>query len=336
MLNNQNSTNDVVYKGFDPQFCCRGFQYEVGSTYELPGQVVACSWGFHACQDPLDVWTHYPPTESRFAMVEQSGNFDTHHAKICSSKITIRAELTLGEFIQHAAQWGIDRCTKDSHTGVEVQSSPVEFAQLSTSSNSAKLAARGGGAQLAASGEYAYLSASGEFAKLAAAGWASWLVATGEGANLAAVGYHARLVATGPHARLVAAGISSRLAASGPGARLATASCNSQLAASGVDSHLVASGEESLLAASGEGARLAATGRSSRLSASGPDSVIVCSAFGGVAKGAVGTWIALADYEGPGKCVGFVTGRVGHDGLEPDVYYAASGGKFVKAPRPKM
>ena len=120
----------------------------------------------------------------------------------------------------------------------------------------------------------------------------------------------------------VASGHSSKLAASGH---------SSQLAASGHYSKLAASGDSSQLAASGDSSQLAASGDSSKLAASGENSVIASSSYNGIAKGAAGTWIALAEYNSDGKCVGFATGCIGQDGLEPDTYYCASGRKLVKA-----
>src|SRR6185437_11128343 len=84
-------------KGFDQNFQCRGYQYEIGKTYEHAGDVQACAGGFHACEYPLDVFRYYPPGQSRYATVKQSGKIsrDSYDTKIASAKITIETELRL-------------------------------------------------------------------------------------------------------------------------------------------------------------------------------------------------------------------------------------------------
>lgn len=58
-----------AYKGFDKELKCRDFQYEVGKEYE---ETIAelCSCGFHACENPLDVFNYYEPASSRYCEVE--------------------------------------------------------------------------------------------------------------------------------------------------------------------------------------------------------------------------------------------------------------------------
>ena len=85
----------VSYKGFDKDLKCRGFQYEVGKEYEEE-RAVACERGFHACEQPIDVFNYYQPGRgSRYCEVEQSGELskDGNDSKVASSRIKIGAEI---------------------------------------------------------------------------------------------------------------------------------------------------------------------------------------------------------------------------------------------------
>ena len=42
------------YKVFNPDWTCRGFQYNVGQVYEMDGKPVSCDRGFHFCTKVSD------------------------------------------------------------------------------------------------------------------------------------------------------------------------------------------------------------------------------------------------------------------------------------------
>ena len=93
----------VSYKGFDKDFKCLDMQYEVGKTYTMDGKIEACSRGYHACKEAKHVFRYYPPSKSRYAIVEQSGILSTPaiktDSKVASSIITVVRELSLQEFL---------------------------------------------------------------------------------------------------------------------------------------------------------------------------------------------------------------------------------------------
>ena len=97
----------IAYKGFNQDWTCRGYQYEVGKTYEHKGNIKACESGFHACGYPLDVLSYYNPADSKFAVVKMSGETskDSDDTKIASAKITIEAEINLPEMVKKAVEW---------------------------------------------------------------------------------------------------------------------------------------------------------------------------------------------------------------------------------------
>ena len=89
----------IGYKGFDKAFCCRGMQYEVGKTYRHDGELKICDSGFHFCINPNDIFSYYPPANSRFALIEATGNIVEGDDKCCTDELTIVRELSLTELI---------------------------------------------------------------------------------------------------------------------------------------------------------------------------------------------------------------------------------------------
>ena len=94
------------YKGFDKDFRCRGFQFKVGETYKIDGEIKICERGFHFCDEPLAVFEYYEPANSRFALVEATGDIvaDGKH-KFCTNELVIIKEITLDELIKSATNF---------------------------------------------------------------------------------------------------------------------------------------------------------------------------------------------------------------------------------------
>ena len=151
-----------AYKAFDKNLQCRGFQFEVGQTYEHDGEVEACSSGFHACENPLDVWSYYP-LDSRYAVVELDGDVSRHgdDSKVAAARITISAEFTLSQIITDGVAYLMDLC-KAAFAIKPGADSSGDDSKLAASGNYSKLAASGYDSQLAASGYGSKLAASGE------------------------------------------------------------------------------------------------------------------------------------------------------------------------------
>ena len=106
----------IAYKGFNQDWTCRGYQYEMGKTYEHKGDVKTCESGFHSCEYPLDVFSYYAPCESKFAVVKASGKIskDGDDSKIASAKITVEAEINIPEMVKKAVNWIKDKIDWDN------------------------------------------------------------------------------------------------------------------------------------------------------------------------------------------------------------------------------
>ncbi|RMD00041.1 hypothetical protein EAY64_05445, partial [Aquitalea palustris] len=99
----------TAFKGFNKDLRCRDFQYAVGETYTHEGKVKACESGFHACEAPLDVFSYYPPADSRFALVKATGAIsresNSSDTKIASAVLTVEAEIGLPGLLSRAVEW---------------------------------------------------------------------------------------------------------------------------------------------------------------------------------------------------------------------------------------
>ena len=154
----------IAYKGFDKNLKCRDFQYEVGKEYEIDGKIKCCRHGFHACENPLEVWDHYEMIGSRFAQVEQSGTIDREASstKVCSSHIKIKAELKSADIINLGVEWLKD-ITSPSKT-------KINNALNDNGGYSAKIGSSGDYAQIGSSGNSAKIDSTGEDSVIMCAG----------------------------------------------------------------------------------------------------------------------------------------------------------------------
>ena len=164
-----------AYKGFDKDLKCRGFQYEVGKEYEEESAKL-CKKGFHACENPLDTFQYYAPTDSRYCEVDvdDNGERNSYDSKVCGKHIRIGAEIGLKGVINAFVRFVLDKC------------------ESATEEN-----ASGESGNAAASGESGNAAASGESGNAAASGWSG---------NAAASGVRGTASVTGPYGKASALG----------------------------------------------------------------------------------------------------------------------------------
>ena len=164
-----------AYKGFDKDLKCRGFQYEVGKEYEEESAKL-CKKGFHACENPLDTFRYYAPTDSRYCEVDvdDNGERNSDDSKVCGKRIKIGAEIGLKGVINACVRFVLDKC------------------ESATEEN--------------ASGESGNAAASGVRGNAAASGWNGNAAASGESGNAAASGVRGTASVTGPYGKASALG----------------------------------------------------------------------------------------------------------------------------------
>ena len=91
------------YKVFGPDWTCRGFQFEVGKTYEENVTPLCCKRGFHFCTELNECFNYYLfDSDNKVAEVEALGDIDTelNTGKHCTNKIRIVRELSWEEVLK--------------------------------------------------------------------------------------------------------------------------------------------------------------------------------------------------------------------------------------------
>jgi len=91
------------YKVFDPNWTCRGFQYEIGKTYVEDVEPKCCNKGFHFCKDLMDCFNYYAfNSDNKVAEVIAIGDVDEEQggSKCCTNKIQIIREISWGEVLK--------------------------------------------------------------------------------------------------------------------------------------------------------------------------------------------------------------------------------------------
>jgi len=283
----------TAYKGFDANFQCRGFQYEVGQTVELEeGEPARCtSQGFHACEHPLNVLAYYSPNKSRFAVVELSGSIDREEGgdtKVCAARLSVKAELHLPELVESAVKWVFDRA--------HWSDGPV---------------AKGDNEGATASGRYGAATASGWYGAATASGWSGAATASGRCGAATASGWSGAATASGRYGAATASGWYGAATASGE---------YGAATASGWSGAATASGQYGAATASGQYGAATAEHRTATAHAS----------HNGRARGIEGSALHLDERNDDGEIIHVWAGIVGRDGIKPNTFYALQDGEPVE------
>ncbi len=106
------------YKVFDHDWTCRGFQYEVGKTFEEDVTPACCDRGFHFCLRASDCFSYYKfDPDNKVAEVVALGDVDRadEDTKCCTNRIHIVREIPWDEVLR-IVNTGRD-CTGLCNTG---------------------------------------------------------------------------------------------------------------------------------------------------------------------------------------------------------------------------
>ncbi|PXP31893.1 hypothetical protein AIX57_10600 [Salmonella enterica] len=293
----------VTFKGFNKDLTCRDFQFAIGETFHHDGKVEACGSGFHACECPFDVFSYYPPAESRYAETISFGVIDREEegdTKIASASITIKSELTLPQFIQRGIEWIWSKIDKSLEQ------------QIMTGNRSA---ATNTGNQSAATNT------------------GNQSAATNTGNRSAATNTGNRSAATNTGDQSAATNTGNQSAATNTGYQSAATNTGYQSAATNTGNQSAATNTGNQSAATNTGDQSAATntGCQSAAEVSGSQSVAASLGIKGKSRASEGGAIVLCYRDKNGELIHIRASKVGENGIMPNTWYQLNeDGEFVE------
>ncbi|HIC3734343.1 TPA: DUF7666 domain-containing protein [Salmonella enterica] len=310
----------VTFKGFNKDLKCRDFQFEIGKTFHHDGKVGACSSGFHACECPFDVFSYYSPADSRFAETISFGITDREEygdTKIASASITIKAELTLPQFIQRGIEWIWSKIDKS----LEQQ---IMCGDWSAATNTGDWSAATNTGNRSAATNTGSCSA--------ATNTGDWSAATNTGNRSAATNTGSCSAATNTGNRSAATNTGNRSAATNTGSCSAATNTGSCSAATNTGDWSAATNTGNRSAATNTGSCSAATNTGDWSAAEVSGSQSVAAAFGieGKARASEGGAIVLCYRDEDGELIHIRASKVGENGIMPNTWYQLNeDGEFV-------
>ena len=169
----------MAYKAFNPDFTCKGKQYEENTTYEENGNEICEAGVMHYCENPFDVLDYYPLVNengeiSEFAEVEPLGKVFKRENKCATNKLHIKAKLGLKGFIKACVDFTLEK------TKIEEIEDGIENDNGNNS------------AQIGSSGDYAQIGSSGDYAKIGSSGYSAQITSKGKHSVVMAAGYQSQ------------------------------------------------------------------------------------------------------------------------------------------------
>lgn len=306
------------FKGFNQKLQCREFQFEIGKRYKEE-EAECCHTGFHYCQNPLDVFSYYPPSISRYCEVEGSGIIDIKKhgdTKVAASEIHIGTEIGLSDvvkagigYISSKADWeNVEESNFIDHS----VAMNIEDYSVATNTGIGSVAASKGTRSVATGTGHQSLAKN-----------------TGPYSVAASTGHHSVAVNTGCQSVATSAGDCSAVVSSGDFSAATNVGDRSVAKNSGYQSTATNTGNGSVATNTGDHSVATNIGDESVATVEGQDSIACSLGVEGKAKGKKGCWLVLAEWE-DGKLIEVKSVLVDGKTIKEDRLYSLIDGHIVE------
>ena len=307
----EHAVNDVVkgYKGFKPGLRCLDKKYAENTVF-TEDKAEPCFKGMHFCKNPLAVLGFYEfinehNDQNEFAEVEAYGDIKTDdNVKFCTTKLKVVKKLSLKEFVNAALAFN----AKNSRSKEEVD----KYNSTATSKEyNSFVLNRGNSSSSVASGDFSIVNAAGQSS-----------VSITNGSSSIANSKRECSISC-------ATGVDSLANSDGWGSISSTTNYCSIANSNGVHGIASSTGVSSLTICNGPNSIACISSHNGMAYATGEQSVAIATGHGGKVKGALGCWIACAEWKGY-DIVDMQMRYVDGKKIKADTWYRLENGKFVE------
>ena len=311
------------YKGFRKGLICRGKKYEENTVFEESNAEI-CRSGMHFCENPFDVLAYYPFVSdnaelNEFAEVESLAEAETDDGiKFCTKKLKVGKKLDIVGLCNAFVDFTLGKAANSS-TNTGDCSAATNTGNYSAATNTGSRSAATSTGYYSAATNTGYRSAAANTGDCSAAtntGSRSAATNTGDSSAATNTGYYSAATNTGSRSAATSTGYYS--AATNTGYRSAAANTGDCSAATNTGNYSAATN----------------TGNYSSATVEGNESFAITTGASGKAKGALGCYIAVAEWSkgknGKYQLKDFKAHKVDGREIKADTFYTLRDGEFVE------
>ena len=303
------------YKGYNKGLICRGKQYAENTVFEEENAEI-CKSGMHFCENPFDVLEHYGYVNNKaelneFTEVEALSDCLTDdNKKYTTKKLKIGAKLSIAGFCKAFVDFTFSKIDWKN-------SAATNTGYMSAATNT---------------GDYSAATNTGNMSAATNTGYMSAATNTGDRSAATNTGYMSAAANTGYMSAATNTGNYS--AATNTGNMSAATNTGYYSAATNTGYYSAATNTGNYSAATNTGNYSAATntGNYSAATVEGKNSFAIATGIGSKAKGKLGCYIAVAEWEninGQWQIKNFKARKVDGKTIKEDTFYMLKNGKFV-------
>ena len=145
----------------------------------------------------------------------------------------------------------------------------------------------------------------------------------------------AKIGSSGDYAQIGSSGYSAKIGSSGYSAKIGSSGCSAKIGSSGDYAQIGSSGYSAKIGSSGYSAQIGCSGDAAKINSEGKYAVICCAGNESIAKGKIGSWITLSEWqfnEEEEACIPVCVKTEKIDGvkIKEDTYYRLVNGEFTE------